>query len=368
MGKYLIVGAGLFGSTLANLLHSCGKDVTVVEKECAIGGTCRTERKCGIDIHLYGAHIFKTNDTWVWTYVNQIAEFKPFMNTPIAISYGEAFNLPINMNTFAKLWNAKFPSEAKDIINSQIPKDIDATLNLENYAISKVGMEIYARFIKGYTEKQWNKPCSELPPTILGRLPIRFEYNNNYYDTIYQGIPVCGYTELMNRMLAGTEVILDCDGKQFVKQYGDNYSHIIYTGMIDDFYDNVYGQLGYRSLRFNTVMKDCSNYQGNAVFNYVDAVVPYTRVIEHSHFLKQYGQRTFVTYEYPADYIPDRNTPYYPIPTQENEELYEKYLQLSKDSGIIFSGRLGSYKYTDMAETVRNAKTLFDKLIKEDKE
>ena len=377
MGKYLIVGAGLFGSTLANLLHSAGHSVLVVEKEDYFGGTCRTYESYGIDVHMYGAHIFKTNDTWVWNYVNQFAEFKPFINTPIAISRGEAFNLPFNMNTFARLWNVRLPIEAQMVVGKQI---LDAVVdkkllnedgsvsNLEVYALSHVGRDIYERFIKGYTEKQWGKPCTELPSSLLGRLKMRYTYNNNYYDVKYQGVPIGGYSQLSQRMLRGVDVKLGCDGKKYVKSFADKYDKIIYTGMIDEFFDNCYGRLEYRSLEFKTVVKDCKNYQGNAVLNYTDADIPFTRVIEHNHFLEQYGEKSVVTYEYPANYVPADNKPYYPVPTEKNKELYDKYLQLAKDSGIIFSGRLGSYTYTDMAETVRNAKNLYDKLIKEDKE
>lgn len=365
--RFLIVGAGLFGATLANLLHSYGHHVKVLEKEDYIGGTCRTYNTYGIDVHMYGAHIFKTDDTWVWKYVNQFAEFAPFINTPIAISKGEAFNLPFNMNMFSKLWGITLPSEiASNVANlpfGTIPRD-----NAEYYAMSILGEELYNRFIKGYTEKQWGRPCSELPSSILGRLPIRYTYDNNYYDVKYQGVPYGGYSQMIERMLRGVNVTTGCSGKRIAKRDMNDYDKVIYTGMIDDFFDNCYGRLEYRSLEFKTVVKDCENYQGNAVFNYVDADIPFTRVIEHNHFLKQYGDKSVVTYEYPADYIPADNKPYYPVPTQKNEELYDKYLQLAKDSGIIFSGRLGSYKYTDMAETVRNAKNLYDELIKEDKE
>lgn len=364
MYDVLIVGSGLFGSTLANLL-SPKKKVLVVERNSELGGVVHSDNVEGIEVHSYGAHIFRTNDDAIWNYVNSIVEFIPFINSPITISNGEVFNLPFNMNTFSKLWGIKFPDEAKKIIAKQIeqvnlPNEID---NLEDFAISQVGIDIYSRFIKGYTEKQWGKKCSELPKSIIKRVPLRFTYDNNYSNTKYQGIPKNGYTDLINKLLCNIDYHVNTDGKRFIKDNHNIAKTIVYTGMIDEYYDYQFGKLEYRSLRFEHTIMPTSNYQGNAVVNYADAHVPYTRTIEHCHFTKEYKDRTVLTFEYPVSYI-GSNTPYYPIETKRNLDLYAKYVELSnKTDNIIFAGRLGSYSYVDMDTTIKNAMLLADKIL-----
>ena len=362
----LIVGAGLFGSVLADCLSKYNKNVLIVEKESKPGGTVATENINGITVHLHGAHIFRTNLEFIWDYVNELCHFEPFINTPIAIHDNCSYNLPFNMNTFSKLWNITTPEEAKNIIQQQIadyglsgePK------NLEEYALSTVGKDIYEAFIRDYTEKQWNKPCSSLPVATMRRIPIRYTYNNNYYNCKYQGIPNAGYSTLIRRLLNHNNITLLCgiDGKSFVTNNPNIAKTIVYTGCIDEFFNYKFGRLEYRSLKFETSVIDTDDYQGVAVVNYSDLTVPYTRSIEHKHFLNQKSAVTVVTKEYPQDYN-GKNIPYYPIESDENIVRYRQYLKLVPDN-MMFAGRLGSYKYISMDETVDKAMSLAANLLR----
>ena len=362
MYDFLIVGAGLFGAVCANLLTSAGKKVLVVEKKSVVGGACYTENIRGITVHKYGPHIFKTNNADIWKYVNNFCQFKPFINTPIAIHNGEAYNLPFNMNTFAKLWNITTPEQAIAIINQQV-KEVNITnpKNLEEFALSTVGYDIYNKFIKEYTEKQWNKKCVDLPQFIIKRIPLRFTYDNNYFTTVYQGIPVKGYTYLIEKLLAGSDVLLNTDGKAYIKNNANCAHWIIYTGPIDEYYDYSLGRLDYRSLRFEHKIIDKSNVQGVAVVNYSDKEIPYTRSTEHCHFLNQQSNCSVVSYEYPINYD-DNVEPYYPVNDEKNNALYLKYVAI--DPTIIFAGRLGGYEYSSMDDTIMNARLLCKQFIK----
>ena len=368
MYKYdvLIVGAGLFGSVLAERLSSYGKNVLIVEKELQPGGTVATEDIKGITTHLYGAHIFRTNSINVYNYVTDICSFKPFVNTPIAIHNNCAYNLPFNMNTFSKLWNITTPQEAKSIIQRQIDEyGLDREpKNLEEYALSTVGRDVYEAFIRDYTEKQWNKPCTELPVETMRRIPIRYTYDNNYYTCKYQGVPNIGYSNMIKRLLNHCGITLLCgiDGKSFIAGNPNIADTIVYTGCIDEYFNYKFGRLEYRSLRFETEIIDVSDYQGVAVVNHSDLIVPYTRTIEHKHFLGQKSDVTVVTKEYPQDYN-GTNIPYYPIESEENIARYKQYLKLVP-SNMTFAGRLGSYKYTSMDETVANAISLANILVR----
>lgn len=361
----LIVGAGLFGSVLAERLSNYGKKVLIVEKEEKPGGTVATDTVHDITVHLYGAHIFRTSLSTVWNYINRFGQFKRFVNTPIAIHNNEAYNLPFNMNTFSKLWHITKPNEAKAIIRKQIS---DYGLNrephnLEEYAISTVGSDIYNAFIREYTEKQWNKPCNVLPVSIMRRIPIRYTYDNNYYMDEYQGIPERGYSHIVENLLDSGNITLLCgiDGKLFVQNNPDVARHIVYTGCVDDFFNYSFGELEYRSLRFETTVHAADNYQGVAVVNYSDSDVPYTRSIEHKHFLDEQSDVTLVTREYPESYVRGVNIPYYPIENETNIMRYKQYLDLIPEN-MTFAGRLGSYRYTSMDETIENAITLAEQL------
>lgn len=356
MKKVLIVGSGLFGATLA---HKLGVkfDITVVDKRSHIGGNVYTENVKGINVHKYGAHIFRTNDKAIWNYLNNFAEFNNFTNSPIAIYHNKAYNLPFNMNTFNQLWGAKTPDVAKNIIKSQ-QVHYDNPKNLEEYALSLVGTDIYNTFIKDYTEKQWGKPCSELPISIMRRIPLRFTYDNNYYNCKYQGVPIGGYTQIIEKMLSGTTLLLNTDGVEYVKTHKNDYDYIIYTGCIDEFYDYNFGKLEYRSLIFKELDIPLENCQGNAVINYTDKSHPYTRVIEHKWFENTQSNHTVLSIEYPKS----TGETYYPIESEKNLALYARYQELSKQDNIIFAGRLGNYKYTDMEETILNAMNLADNI------
>ena len=366
MYDYLIVGAGLFGATLADLLTKSGKSVLVVENKQFVGGTVYTDVEEGIIVHRYGAHIFRTDDVDVWNYVTSFGEFNNFINTPISIHNHQAYNLPFNMNTFAKLWGITTPDEAEKIIKEQTSKYKSSTpSNLEEHALSTVGPDIYYSFIKEYTEKQWDKPCSDLPVSVMRRIPIRLTYNNNYYTSKYQGIPLEGYTPIIQKMLAKSDVLLGVDGKQFIYSNPDIARQIIYTGRIDTFFDYKFGELEYRSLHFEHKTFDVSNRQGIAVINWADKSVPYTRTIEHKHFINTASDKTIVSYEYPVK-CDGNNEAYYPINTTENNVKYTKYRD-SNSTGIIFAGRLGKYEYTDMQDTIKNAFDLSKILLKEDR-
>ncbi len=353
---YLIVGAGLFGSVFAYEAKKKGKSCLVIEKRNHIGGNIYTENIEGINVHTYGAHIFHTSNKYVWDYINQFAEFNNFINSPIAVYNEELYNLPFNMNTFSKLWGIKTPFEAKRIIEKQISEaGISEPKNLEEQAISLVGKDIYEKLIKGYTEKQWGRRCEELPAFIIRRLPVRFTYNNNYFNDPYQGIPIGGYTKIIEKMLVGVDVLLNTNYFDFIKENKEIANKILYTGPIDEYYDYCFGELEYRSLKFDTQLLDEENYQGNAVVNYTAADVTYTRIIEHKHFEFGKQSKTVITHEYPADWQPGIE-PYYPVNDQKNNDLFKRYSELaSKESNIIFGGRLGQYKYYDMDKVIEAA-------------
>lgn len=357
---YLIVGSGLFGSTFAYEAAKRGKRVKVIEKRKHIGGNIYTEKIEDINVHKYGAHIFHTNDKKIWDYVNRFAEFNRYTNSPIANYKGEIYNLPFNMNTFNKLWGVVTPEQAKAKIEEQKTKSkIEIPKNLEEQAISLIGTDVYKKLIKGYTEKQWGRKATELPAFIIKRLPVRFTYDNNYFNDKYQGIPIGGYTQIIEKMLSSEliDVELNVDFFEKKDKYLKEYPRIIYTGMIDQFFDYQYGTLEYRSLRFETEVYDQKNYQGNAVVNYTDAETPYTRIIEHKHF--EYGEqpKTVITKEYPANWKKG-DEPYYPMNDEENNNLFKNYKELSKqNSNIIFGGRLGMYKYFDMHQVIAAALT-----------
>lgn len=361
---YLLVGAGLFNATLANIFASKGKKCLVIDKRSHIAGNIYTENLDGVNVHKYGAHIFHTDNKEIWDFVNRFATFNRYTNCPVANYNGQIFNMPFNMNTFNKIWpDVVTPSQAKKRIEEQaaemkgrIPQ------NLEEQAISLVGRDIYERLIKGYTEKQWGRPCTELPPSIIKRLPVRFIYDNNYFNDVYQGIPIGGYTKMVEKMLCGVDVRLNCNFLENRSELEKLADKIIYTGMIDQFFDYCYGELEYRSLRFETEKLDCENFQGNAVVNYTDLKTPYTRIIEHKHF--EFGTQpvTYITREYPATWKKG-DEPYYAMNNEKNDALYSKYAELaSNQNKVIFGGRLGMYKYLDMDDTIAAAFELAKKI------
>lgn len=356
--NYLIVGAGLFGATVANRLKGMGKKVLVIDKRNHIAGNVYTETIEGIPVHKYGAHIFHTDYKDVWDYVNSFVEFNRFTNSPIAIYKNKLYNLPFNMNTFSKLWeDVVTPEDAKRRIDSEKNQLNGITpKNLEEQAISLVGRTIYEALIKGYTEKQWNRKCTELPAFIIKRLPVRFTYDNNYFNDRYQGIPIGGYTKLVEKMLSGVEINLGCDYFKNRNYYNNLAEKIIYSGMIDEYFEFKLGRLEYRSLKFDTKIYQTENYQGNAVINYTDTTPSYTRVIEHRHFDDTVvSNNTVVTYEYPEDWTPEKEA-YYAINDEKNNQLAEKYRQLAKkEKNVIFGGRLAEYKYYDMDDVIKRA-------------
>jgi len=353
---YLIVGSGLFGSVFAHEATKRGKKCLVLEKREHIGGNVYTENIEGINVHKYGAHIFHTSNKEIWDYVNQFAEFNNFINSPVAVYKDEIYNLPFNMNTFSKMWGIKTPAEAKKIIESQIAESgITEPKNLEEQAISLVGRDIYEKLVKGYTEKQWGRDCRELPAFIIKRLPIRFTYDNNYFKDRYQGIPIGGYTKIIEKLLDGCDIKLNTDYFDFIKDNAEIAQKIIFTGPIDRFYNYCYGELEYRSLRFETEILEEENYQGNAVVNYTEREIPYTRIIEHKHF--EFGMQpvTVITKEYPAEWKQGIES-YYTINDERNTNLYLKYRQKAdSEKNVIFGGRLGSYQYYDMDKVIESA-------------
>ena len=353
---YLIVGAGLFGSVFAHEMNKKGKKCLVIDKRNHIGGNIYTYEWEGINVHKYGAHIFHTSDKEIWDYVNSFAEFNNYINSPVAVYEDELYNLPFNMNTFSKMWNIKTPQEAKDIIASQIAKlDIHEPKNLEEQALSLVGKDVYEKLIKGYTQKQWGRPCNELPAFIIKRLPLRFTYDNNYFNDRYQGIPIGGYTQIIEKLLVGAEVILNVDYKDFIKENPDVADKILYTGMIDEYYDYRFGHLEYRTVSFEDEFLEMDNYQGNAVVNYTHKDIPWTRIIEHKHFEFGTQTSTVISKEYSVEWQPGME-PYYPVNDDKNSVLLDKYIELSKaEEKVIFGGRLGSYKYYDMDKVIREA-------------
>lgn len=355
--KYVVVGSGLFGAVFAREAAKHGNEVTVIEKRNHIAGNIYTEEIDGIQVHQYGAHIFHTSNKKIWSYVQQFAEFNRYTNSPVANYKGRMYNLPFNMNTFSEMWGVKTPQEAIDKINEQRQEMVSKKpQNLEEQAISLIGRDIYEKLIKGYTEKQWGRPCTELPTFIIKRLPVRLIYDNNYFNDDYQGIPVGGYTRMVEKMLnhPNIELKLNTDFFDNKEKYLNNYDKVVYTGMIDKFFDYKLGELEYRSLRFETEEKDVGNYQGNAVINYTEAEIPYTRIIEHKHF--EFGKgnpnKTIITREYPTNWKRG-DEPYYPINNERNNSLYAKYASLAKKQNkVIFGGRLGQYKYYNMDQVI----------------
>ena len=349
---YLVVGAGLYGSVFANIAKEHGKRCLVIDKRGHIGGNAYCEEIEGINVHKYGAHIFHTKDKEVWKYVNRFAEFNNYVNSPVARIGNELYNMPFNMNTFSKMWGVVTPDEAKAKIQSQIPLLDHDPVNLEEQAISMVGSDIYEKLVKNYTEKQWGRKCSELPASIIKRLPLRFTFDNNYFNDPYQGIPIGGYTKMIEKMLDGIDVILNCDFFEEYRDFKKIAEKLVYTGMIDEYFDYKLGHLEYRSLRFESRVEDIDNYQGVAVVNYTGDEVPYTRVIEHKHFEFGTQPKTVVTEEHPCAWKLGMEA-YYPINDEKNNELYMKYYLLEKcEKDTIFGGRLGCYKYYDMDKVV----------------
>ncbi len=357
---YLIVGAGLFGAVFAYLQSQKGKKCLVIDKRDHIGGNIYCEEIEGINVHKYGPHIFHTDKKYIWDFVNSLVEFNHFRYTPLAYYKGEYYNLPFNMHTFYQMWGAATPMEAKQIINEQVEKfGCEVPGNLEEQALSLVGKDLYQKLIKGYTEKQWGMDATHVPAFIIKRIPLRFIYDNNYFDDPYQGIPIGGYNKLINKLLDGIDVRLNVEfleNKSYFELIADK---ILYTGCIDEFYGFTYGQLDYRSLRFETTLHECSNYQGNAAVNYTDREIPYTRIIEHKHFEFGNQENTVITKEFSTDFTKKDNEPFYPINDHKNNEVYNKYRALSEQqSKYIFGGRLGSYKYFDMDDTIEAAMQL----------
>lgn len=360
---YLIVGAGLFGAVFAYEMKKAGKKCLVIDKREQIAGNIYTQEELGIQVHKYGAHIFHTSDKKVWDYVNQFVDFNHYINSPVAVYKEELYNLPFNMNTFSKMWGIKTPAEAKAEIEKQRAEGaVENPQNLEEQAISLIGKDVYEKLVKGYTEKQWGRSCTELPAFIIKRLPVRFTYDNNYFTDRYQGIPVGGYTQIVEKMLDGTPVQLGVTYKDFLAGNeakgadADTFAKVLYTGMIDEYFDYCLGELQYRSLRFEQeVMEGCDNFQGNAVVNYTEREVPYTRIIEHKHF--EFGTQpdTIITKEYPATWERG-DEPYYPINDERNNTLFAQYQELAaKEENVLFGGRLGQYKYYDMDKVIAAA-------------
>lgn len=361
---YLIVGAGLFGSVFAYEAGKKGKSCLVIDKRNHIGGNIYTEETEGINVHKYGAHIFHTSDRNIWEYINQFADFNNYVNSPVAIYNDELYNLPFNMNTFSKMWGVKTPDEAKAKIAEQIAElNIDEPENLEEQALKLVGTDVYEKLVKGYTEKQWGRPCNELPAFIIKRLPLRFRYDNNYFNDRYQGIPIGGYTQIIEKMLEKTEVKLDTDYFEFIKENPDIAEKTVFTGAVDEFFGYKYGALEYRSVRFETEVLDEENYQGNAVVNYTHRDVPYTRIIEHKHFEFGTQPKTVISREYSAEWKQGVE-PYYPVNNDKNNELYKKYEALANErKDVIFGGRLGLYRYLDMDKVIALALETAEKFI-----
>lgn len=368
---YLIVGTGLFGAVFAHEAQKQGKKCLCIDKRDHVGGNIYTERQNGIWVHKYGAHIFHTSDKRVWDYVNGFAEFNNYINSPVAIYGDELYNLPFNMNTFSKMWGVSTPAQAKEIIDRQRRESaVDEPENLEEQALSLVGRDVYEKLVKGYTEKQWGRSCRELPAFIIRRLPVRFTYDNNYFTDRYQGIPIGGYTQIVEKLLEGIPVCLGISYKEFTKKLSeaaepDCFDRVLYTGMIDEYFDYCLGELQYRSLKFEEeLIPGCDNYQGNAVVNYTEREVPYTRIIEHKHF--EFGTQpdTVITREYPIVWARG-DEPYYPVNDSRNSELYRQYAELAgRERHVIFGGRLGMYQYYDMDKIIAEALKLAEQELK----
>ncbi len=360
---YLIVGAGLFGAVFAHEMTEKGKKCLVIDKRNHIAGNAYTENIEGINVHKYGAHIFHTSNERVWAYVNRFARFNNYINAPVAVYKDELYNLPFNMNTFSRMWGVKTPAEAKAIIARQVEAEhIGEPKNLEEQALKLVGRDIYEKLVKGYTEKQWGRDCTELPAFIIRRLPLRFIYDNNYFNDRYQGVPEGGYTAMVEKLLDGIEVRLNTDYFEFIRENPEIAETTLYTGMIDAFFGYRLGVLEYRSVRFETEVLDTDNYQGNAVVNYTERAVPYTRVIEHKHFEFGRQEKTVISREYSSEWT-QGGDPYYPVNNVRNMDLYARYKALADETpSVIFGGRLGEYKYYDMDKVILSALELTEKL------
>ena len=360
---FLIVGSGLFGAVFAHEALKRGKTCLVLEKRDHLGGNVYCESVDDIIVHRYGAHIFHTNDKQIWDYVNQFATFNRYTNSPIANFNGEIYNMPFNMNTFNKMWGVRTPEEAQAKIEEQCAVIQGEPKNLEEQAISLVGIDIYKKLVQGYTEKQWGRPCDELPAFIIKRLPVRFTYDNNYFNDRYQGIPEGGYNQIIEKMLNGADIRLNTDYLQDKDVWNAMADQVIYTGMIDAYFDHCLGNLEYRSLRFETELLDKQNFQGVAVVNYTDRQTPYTRIIEHKHFEFGNQPKTVITREYPAEWRPGME-PYYPMNNEKNGVLYQKYAQLAqKEEKVHFGGRLGQYCYYDMDKVIMAALDMAEKVF-----
>lgn len=359
---YLIVGAGLYGAVFAHEMKQKGKRCLVIDKRDHLAGNIYTKRMDDIDVHWYGAHIFHTSNEAVWNYMCQFAHFNHYVNSPVAVYQSELYNLPFNMNTFHAMWGVRTPAEAQAKIREQIAQcGITEPKNLEEQALCLVGPDIYEKLVKGYTEKQWGRDCRDLPSFIIKRLPCRFVYDNNYFNDPYQGIPMEGYTHIVEKLLEGIPVLLNTEYRTFLAENKssdtpDTFAKTVYTGMIDEYFDYRLGALSYRSLRFEVErLPECDNYQGNAVVNYTEREVPYTRIIEHKHFVFGRQKGTVITREYPAEWK-QGDLPYYPVNDEKNTALYEQYRRLaSQEKNVIFGGRLGQYKYYDMDKVVEAA-------------
>lgn len=358
---YVIVGSGLFGGVFAYLANRAGKRCLVIEKREHIGGNIYCETVEGIHVHKYGAHIFHTSNKKVWNFVNAFSEFNRYTNSPIANYKGEIYNMPFNMNTFSRMWGIHTPSEAKAIIDEQRSSVQGEPKNLEEQAIALVGRDIYEKLVKGYTEKQWGRDCKELPSFIIRRLPVRYTYDNNYFNDRYQGIPMDGYNAIIEKLLDGIEVRTGIDFLEHREEYKRLGRRIIYTGPVDGYYDYKLGKLEYRTVRFETEVLDTDNYQGNAVVNYTDRETPYTRVIEHKHFEFGTQPKTVISKEYSTDWQ-EGMEPYYPVNNEKNQNLYQQYAKLAaEEKNVIFGGRLGEYKYYDMDKVIESAFLLAEK-------
>ncbi len=363
MYDYLIVGSGLYGAIVARELKNAGYKVLIIEKRNHIAGNVYTEKRDNINVHVYGAHIFHTSDEKVWNYVNKYAKFNDFINSPLAYYKGEYYHMPFNMNTFHEIWGVNTAEEAKAKIEEEKAKEnIKEITNLEGQAISLVGRTIYERLVKGYTEKQWGRDCKDLPSFIIKRLPLRFEYNNNYFNDIYQGIPIGGYTKLVENIIGDIEVKLNEDYLKNKDYWSKQAKNIIYTGAIDEFYDYKFGELEYRSLKFEVERIEKEFYQKNCVINYTEREVPYTRIIEHKYFENDQSPVTWITKEYPSDYKKGMEK-FYPVNDEKNNNLYKKYAELtSNEKNIFFGGRLGKYKYYDMDDVIAEALKDFEEI------
>ena len=356
---YLLVGAGLYSGVFAYLAAQAGKKCLVIEKRDHIGGNIYCEQTEGINVHKYGAHIFHTSNRKVWDFVNNLVEFNRYTNSPIANYKGEIYNMPFNMNTFSKMWGISTPEQAKAIIDSQRKAVTGEPQNLEEQAISLVGTDIYQKLVKGYTEKQWGRDCKELPAFIIKRLPVRYTYDNNYFNDLYQGIPIGGYNVLIEKLFAGCDLETGVDYLEHREKYDALAEKVIFTGPIDAYFGYKLGKLQYRTVRFETEVLDTDNYQGVAVVNFTEREIPYTRIIEHKHFEFGTQPKTVISREYPSEWI-EGMEPYYPVNDEKNQALYRQYAELAKNENVIFGGRLGEYKYYDMDKVIEAAMNAFE--------